>query len=179
MIAGLVGVVVRNVAAWSVESAEENGPPLQRAYYGGVITAIAALPAVIFGFFIFAGFYLMAQSYGTDYPAGGEVVLLGLAGFLVMGGILGHTFLRRSAEWDDTGVRFRWLTGHANLSWSDIEKVEIRPHRKHYGRIRFRDGRTFPMSAYFTGGNTLLRELSRRGVPFCKWGTSQPLDKPR
>ena len=175
MIAGLVGMAARSVAAWAVRSREESGPPLQRAYYGWVITAIAALPVVIFGFFIFAGFYLMAQSYGTDYPTGGEVVLIGLAGLLLMGGLLANNMIKRTAEWDDTGVHFRWLTGEADLGWNEIEKIEVKPHSRKFVRIRFRDGRTFPMSAFFTGGNTLLHELQRHGVPVHKWGTSQPL----
>ena len=175
MIAGLVGMAARSVAAWAVRSREESGPPLQRAYYGWVITAIAALPVVIFGFFIFAGFYLMAQSYGTDYPTGGEVVLIGLAGLLLMGGLLANNMIKRTAEWDESGVHFRWLTGEADLAWNQIEKIEVKPHSRKFVRIRFRDGRKFPMSAFFTGGNTLLRELQKHGVPVHKWGTSQQL----
>lgn len=175
MIAGLVGMAARNIAAWSVRSREETGPPINRAYYGWVIMTIAALPAVIFGFFVFAGFYAMAQSYGTDYPSGGEAVLIGLAGLVVMGGLLANNMIKRTAEWDENGVHFRWLTGEADLAWDEIEKIEVKPHSRKFVRIRFRDGRKFPMSAFFTGGNTLLRELQKHGAPVHRWGTSQPL----
>lgn len=175
MIGNLLGMVVRSALTASVTARENSGPPLRRAYYGWGIKTVVAIPVLMFAFF----FVVSLTTLGNGSENGILFVLITLGCTVTLGGILGHTYIKRTAEWDDTGVKFRWLTGQADLKWSDIERVEMRRGRKDFARIRFRDGRTFGMSVYFIGGNTLLRELARHGVPACKWGTSEPLEMPR
>ncbi|MEQ1784409.1 MAG: hypothetical protein ABMA14_23910 [Hyphomonadaceae bacterium] len=141
-----------------------------RAYYGGVVTTMMFLPVAMFVFFILAGLWTMQQ--GSD--SGWSIVLIGLGGTAVLGFVLAQEFWKRSVEWNDKGVRFRWLSGEADLAWSEIEKVEIKTFQGGFSPIRFRDGRKFTVSPYLTGSRELLRELARRGVAFYKWGTTKP-----
>jgi hypothetical protein len=173
MLPQIIAAVARSLVNASVDRDGRKGT-VRRAYYNWVIYAVASLPVAIFVFFIAAGLYNVTQGYN-----GWEVVLIGLAGVALIGGVMAWQLVKRSAEWSDKGVRFRWLTGEADLAWTDIEKIEIRLLRRNYARIRFRDGRTFGVSAQLTGGNALLRELQRRGVPVMKWGTNEPLQAQR
>lgn len=173
MLPQIIAAVARSLINASVDRDGRKGT-VRRAYYNWVIYAVASLPIAIFAFFIAAGLYNLAQGY-----SGWEVVLIGLAGVVMIGGVMAWQLVNRSAEWSDKGVHFRWLTGEAALAWTDIEKIEIRAARRNYARVRFRDGRTFGVSVQLTGGNALLRELQRRGVPVVKWGTSEPLPAQR
>ncbi len=168
MIAGIVGAIVRSLIGASVD---QHGGGRRRAYYNWVITATACLlPAMFFVFFIAT---IPAALQGLE--GGWLFMLIALASTVGFGALVARQIIRREAVWDEKGVRFRWLGGAADLAWSEIEKVEIRSYSKGYARIRFRDGRTFGIGAQCTGCNALLRALGQHGVPFHKWGTSEPL----
>ena len=168
MLQVLVRMIFQSVASAAANSGDKSAPGGGgRAYYGGFVTTMAFLPVAMFAFFVFVGLWTMQQ--GSD--SGWTVVLIGLAGMALLGFTLAHEFWKRSAEWNDKGVRLRWMTGEADLTWSDIEKVEIKAMRGGFSRIRFRDGRTFSVSPYLTGSRELLRTLAGHGVVFHKWGT--------
>lgn len=169
MIAGIVGGLVRALVTASVD---QQGGAQRRAYYNGVVTTIACLPMAIFVFFFVAGIWGMVQGSGSAW----QIVLIGLGMTAGYGFLLARQIIGREAVWDERGVRFRWLGNEANLAWSEIEKVEMRRHSRNYARIRFKDGRTFGIGAQCTGCNALLHALGQRGVPFHKWGTSEPLN---
>jgi len=169
MIAGIVGAIARTVIGASVD---QHGGGRRRAYYNWVVTTAACLPLAVFLLIFVGGAVNVANGYGSGW----QIALLGLAMTVGYAALVGRQIIRREAVWDAKGVRFRWLGGEADLAWSEIEKVEIRPFSKGYARIRFRDGRTFGIGAQCTGCNALLRELGRHGIPFHKWGTSKPLN---
>lgn len=168
MIAGIVSAVVRTLITASVD---QQGGSKRRAYYSWVLMATAALPLLLFAVFFLAGIGSMLQGQEGAWV----ITLIGFAATGLFGWLIAHQMLGREVTWDETGVHFRWFRNEADLAWSDIEKVEIRPHRRTHARIRFSDGRTFGVAAQMTGCNALLRELARRGIPFHRWGTTQPL----
>lgn len=175
MVAGIVGSLIRSLIAASADRRMENGKPIRRAYYGVFTKIVAALPFGLFAIFAIGGLASMVQGYWSAW----QILAIGLGGCLVLGWLMAREFINRSVEWSDTGARFRWLNGEADLAWSEIEKIEIRQAQRNHARIRFRDGRRFGVSVFLTGGNALLHELQRRGVPVVKWGTSEPLPAQR
>ena len=172
MLAALIRMIVQSLASAAANAGDTRAPGGGRAYYSGVITTMMFFPVAVFLFFTVVGVWSVMQ--GSD--EGGLVVLLGLGGTVLMGLGMAHEFLKRTAVWTESGVKFHWLTGEADLKWSDIEKVEVRAMRGSHARIRFRDGRKFSVSPYLTGSRELLSELSQRGVAFYKWGTSKPVN---
>jgi hypothetical protein len=171
MVGGIVGSLITSLMAASADRHMEDGKPIRRAYYGLFIKILAALPLGLFAIFVVGGVANMVQGYSSAW----QILAIGLGGFLLFGWLIAREMINRSVEWSDTGAKFRWLNGEADLAWSDIEKIEIRPAQRNHARIRFRDGRLFGVSVFLTGGNALLHELQRRGVSVMKWGTSEPL----
>lgn len=171
MAAGIFGALITSLMAASADRRTEDGKPIRRAYYGLFIKIVVSLPLGLFLIFAIGGLANMMQGYSGAW----QILLIGLGGFLLLGWLIAREFLNRSVTWSDAGAKFRWLRGEADLAWSDIEKIEIRPGQRNHARIRFRDGRHFGVSVFLTGGNALLHELQRRGVPVVKWGTSEPL----
>ncbi len=175
MVGGIVGSLITSLMAASADRRMEGGKPIRRAYYGWFIKIVAALPLALFVIFAIGGLSNLMQGYSSAW----QILAIGLGGGLLFGWLIAREFINRSVEWSDTGANFRWLNGEADLAWSDIEKIEIRPGQRNHARIRFRDGRHFGVSVFLTGGNALLHELQRRGVPVVKWGTSEPLPAQR
>lgn len=171
MIANIVGIVVRSLASGSVKRDERGNGAIRRAYYNGVIMTIVAFPTALFILFMVAG----AMNLANGHANGWFILLAGLGGTLLLGWLLLRDFVRHAAQWTDTGVRFSWFNGEADLTWDQIDRIEVRPLNRNAARIRFRDGRMFGMTSPFSGGNALLAELARRGVPVVKWGTVEPL----
>ncbi|OYW42142.1 MAG: hypothetical protein B7Z38_06050 [Rhodobacterales bacterium 12-64-8] len=171
VIAGIVGAIAQSVINATVDKQGKAAPGSGRAYYNAVIVTTVCLMPALFLLFGIASLPGAIQGEG----GGWTFVLIGIGGAVAFGAVVAHQVIGRDVTWDDNGLLFRWFRNEANLGWGDIEKVEIRPHNRAHARIRFRDGRTFDVSAQFTGCNGLLRDLARHGVPFHKWGTSQPL----
>jgi hypothetical protein len=167
-------MVVQSLASAAANAQGHSAPGGGRTDDSGVITTMVFFPVALFLFFTVAGVW--SVKLGSE--EGGLRVLLGLGGTGLIAILLGHAFLERTAVWNESGVRFPWLTGEADLTWGDIEKVDVRAMRGGHARIRCRDGRTFGVSSYLAGSRELLRELSRRGVAFHTWGTSQPVKQP-
>lgn len=172
MIANVVGMLIRSLVTGSLNRDEASKGAIRKAYFNWVVCTIVSLPVVLFAFFAFAGAMNLAQGYDGSW----QILLIGLGGMAVLGWYIAREFVGRTAQWTDDGVAFHWFNGEANLTWDAIDSIEVRPHRRNYARIRFRDGRTFGVSAFLSGGNALLSELARHGVGFVKWGTSEPLE---
>lgn len=171
MIANLVGYIARSLVEASVNRDAPAGATRKRAYYNWVILTIAVIPLLLFGFFFVGGAVNMANGFSN----GLGIMLIGLVMTVGWGCLIAFQILGREVVWDEKGLKFRWFRNEANLAWTDIEKVEMRPHRRDHARIRFRDGRTFVVSSKFSGCNALLRDIAVRGIPFHTWGTSEPL----
>ena len=172
MLQVLVRMIFQSIASAAANAGNTSAPGGGgRAYYGGVVTTMAFLPVALFAFFVFVGLWTMQQGSDSSW----SIVPIGLAGTALLGFTLAREFWKRSAEWNDKGVQLRWMSGEADLKWSDIEKVEIKTLQRGFSRIRFRDGRTFSVSPYLTGSRELLHELSRHDVAFYKWGTTKPV----
>ena len=171
MIAGIVGALAQTLINASVDQQRSTGSGQGRAYYNWLVTGVACLLPALFLLFFFASLPAAIQGQGGAW----QFVLVALVGLAAMVPMVATQIIRREAVWDEKGVRFRWLTGEANLEWDEIEKVEIRQYNRGHARITFRDGRTFGMGAQFTGCNALLRDIALREIPFFQWGTTKPL----
>lgn len=163
---GILVVVIRAimqaVAGWASKSPAGDGQ--RTAYYSPVIIGIVSLPVLIVGGL---GVLIAAQSfngYGNPLFPLAMIALAALMAFL-----LSREFIGRRAEWNEHGVKLRWLGGKADLGWNDVVSVEVR-REKNYARLRFRDGRTFGVSVYLTGQKELLNAITARGVPIYPWG---------
>ncbi len=171
MLTALIRMLVQALAQGVADRGNASASGGGRAYYSGVVTTIVFLPLAVFLVLVGAGLANVSRGYESSW----SIVLIGLCGIGAFGFLMAREFWKREVRWNDQGVRFRWLSGEADLKWADIEKVEVRTLQRNYARIQFRDGRTFGVSTYLTGSRELLRELARHGVAFYKWGTSTPV----
>jgi hypothetical protein len=175
MLGPLLTAVLQSLTSASVQAGEARAARTNRAYYNGVVQTIVILAFAMFVVFAIAGIVMLIQ--GQEGAWMFALLGTGIAGFGGWG-LLNNLF-GRSATWDENGVHFRWWNGGADLAWNEIEKIEIRPFSRAGARITFKDGQKYSFTNQFTGGNILLRELTRHGIPVFKWGTSKPLEPRR
>ena len=161
----IIRAIVQGIAGWA--SKTPKGESQRAAYYSPVIIAIASTPVLIVGGLALLILTQSFNGYGNPLL---PLAMLALAGLI--GWWMSREFIGRRAEWNEHGVKFRWLGGEADLGWSDIVSVEVRP-QKNYAKLRFRDGRTFGVSLYLTGQRELLNAITGHGASIVPWGKAE------